>query len=133
MGKNYWEESEEEIEADPDELVTIATNHVPTKAKSFHNRPVYQDLESHGLVCLPPASGAFLSYHSESCQWHGGYPNPDGLKGHTHRAPKWADGLRTEHQALLMALRFLWHVHSLRTGNGKDHLAKLDAALKKHK
>ena len=102
----------------------------PEKPKSFQSRPIYVALEAEGLTILPAVAGVFISCHPASSQWHGAYPGKaDGKQ--SHRAPKWAPDLRTEREALLIAIRYVWHIHYLRTGEGKSHLAKIDEALKK--
>ena len=99
------------------------------KPKVFSTRFEYLELEKAGLVGLPPVQGVFLSCHVASSQWHGGYPKPDG--SHHHRAPKWAASLRSEREALLTALKFLWGKYVAATGLGKEHLALLDESLQK--
>lgn len=98
------------------------------KSKKFQSREVYVSLESAGLTKLPPVTGVFLSYHESSSQWHSAYPHANGV-GRFHRAPTWGEGLRTERQALLLVLQFLWAKHFQRTGQGESHLAALDAAM----
>ena len=102
--------------------------HAPAvqKAKTFDTRPEYVELEAKGLVALPPVSGAFLSCHLASSQWHGGYPKMDG--NFLNRAPKWGPGLRSPYEALRLSLRFLWEQYYLASGQGKEHLDKLDGA-----
>ena len=102
----------------------------PERPKSFNSRPAYVDLEAHGLTMLPPAAGVFLSCHVSSCQWHGAYPDVLNIGKHMHHAPKWGEGLRTEREALILALKFVWTIYRTRTGNGSDHLAKLEDAMK---
>ena len=103
---------------------------VPERPKSFQTRPVFMALEAEGLTILPAIAGVFISCHPASSQWHEAYPREGGVK-HTHRAPKWSPNLRSEREALLTAIRYVWHIHFLKTGEGKSHLAKIDEALKK--
>lgn len=98
-----------------------------SKPKTFGDRPVYVALESEGLVQLPPVKGIFLSFHAASSQWHGGYPRSDGT--FANRAPKFATGLRSEREALVLCLQFLWQLHFKLTGQGTDQLTKLAAAM----
>lgn len=134
-----WEMDDEKVEVTEDmadsmikvvkpEAGEAPESHV-SKQKTFHTRDVYVSLESAGLTKLPPVAGVFLSYHAASTQWHSAYPHESGT-GHSHRAPAWGTGLRSERQALLQALKFVWHTYVQRTGHGKSHLAALEAAIK---
>ena len=48
-----------------------------------------------------------------------------------NRAPSWSDGFRTERQALIIALRFLWHFFFTKTREGMSQLEKQDHAAEK--
>jgi hypothetical protein len=130
-----WEFEDEKINGDvlksmEDSMMTVVHSHManhpgPAKSKTFMTRPAYIDLETQGLTELPPVQAVFLSYHSSGCQWHAAYPIGDRV---VNRAPKWADDLRTEREALLLALTFLWRTHVNQTDQGTDQLSKLEAA-----
>ena len=98
------------------------------RTKMFSSRQVYLDLEKEQLTDLPNVQGVLLSCHTASMQWHGAYPKETGSKL-INRAPKWGEGLRTERQALLLALLFVWQTHHSRTKEGADQVARLKAAL----
>eukprot|EP00438_Fugacium_kawagutii_P013452 Skav225993 [mRNA] locus=scaffold4003:197432:197896:+ [translate_table: standard] len=91
----------------------------------FSTREEFVKLENEGLTLLPPVQGCFLSCHMASCQWHAGYPKNGG---YVNRAPKWGPGLRSEREALLLTLEFLWQKYHAETGNGQCQLQKLAAA-----
>eukprot|EP00438_Fugacium_kawagutii_P029588 Skav213420 [mRNA] locus=scaffold38:167382:172740:- [translate_table: standard] len=110
-----------------DSMMKVVDTGVPIKKPvSFHQRQAYKELEEKGLVDLPPVAGVFLSCHPSSCQWHSAYPQASGEL--TNRAPKWSFGIRTERQAILICLKFLWEFYFKKTGLGEEHLAKLKAA-----
>lgn len=118
-----WEDPSEKIMEEGHDLSEFLS-----QAKG--SRPAFLHLEAEGCTVLPPIPGFFLSYHSLSKQWHAGYPYADN-KGHMNRAPSWGEGLRTERQALIIALRFLWHLFYTKTGEGMSQLEKLEHAAEK--
>ena len=88
---------------------------------SFMHRQAYVRLHEKSLTKLPPLAAAGVFYHNSTRQWHTQW---DG----GNRAPTWGPGLRTEKQALLLALLALWRKYlewNSSDENAKEHVAKL--------
>ena len=100
-------------------MVVDAENSKLSRCKpppSFMHREAYVALLKKDLVDLPFLPGAGIFYHSTSQQWHGAW---DG----GNRAPKWGPDLRSETEALLIALIAVWERYLVL--NPDDESAKL--------
>ena len=129
------EQAHEKDGIDRDDLVAMVVasgasgvDNMSSRVKSpasFFQRPAYVSLHDKNLTLLPNLPGAGIFYHNASNQWHSAW------KG-GNRAPSWKPGLRTEKEALLLALIALWEKYLLENSSdeeAKTHLSKLQKEL----
>ena len=136
MALVFWDDDDDEgnhdVTLDRDNLISMIVpdgsekKRVEKPPASFMKRAAFVSLEKKGLTELPELSGSGIYYHSKSQQWHAAWPGGN-------RAPSWKVGLRSEKQAVLIALMALWmHFISLNPNNvhAKQHVKKLEAEMK---
>ena len=86
---------------------------VPDDVKS---REAYKELESKGLLEVPPLQHCGLYFHRTTKQWHAKY----GIQGEFNSAPTYNSSLRSEKKAMLLALRNMWKWYSGYTKKSPD-------------
>ena len=95
-------------EANPDENQQPVVPDVPSHYKA---RAAWQQVDQFGLAQFPPSGRGFVSFHSPSNQWQGGYSRYSLGKVPTHSATfsgKGKSKARTEVWCILEVLRWVW-------------------------
>lgn len=126
----FWDDSipdRDIANIDRDEFVAmeVCKDKVVKPPASFMTRPVFADLAEKKLTALPALPGAGIYYHNSTKQWHASWEG--GCK-----APSWGPGLRSERQALLLALLALWQRYVFLNSEeeeARSHVQKLQDEL----
>lgn len=125
-----WGKPEEVAAPHRDEFVKMVVQKESESSRfkppaAFMHREAFRILSEKNLTGLPGLPGAGIYYHQSTFQWHSAWEGGN-------RAPKWGSGLRSELDALLLALIGIWERYlSLNSDDVQSqvHLEKLKKEL----